>query len=943
MSSINFDNAWLLLLAIPLVALFVVPYAIAVRRDNLNGHNIASGIIHIIMALIIAFAAAGTSIVTTVTETNVYVVADISYSAEKNLSAIDGYISDLGKSLPKNSKMGVVTFGKNYQLLTPLGGRTQSVKNSLVDKSATDIISALRYTGELFREDVIKRIVLITDGRQTSESDANALKRQVDALAERNIHVDAIFLDDNIKDDVREVQISAAEVTPTTFLNSNASARLTINVNCPATKTVKDDEGNDVAVPFEVNAFIDVTRQRTDGEGAEEVKLPSQLESFTRGSNYYDLPLFTQEAGVYDYKIEIRAENDGEDENKLNNVISFTQEVAGKQSVLVIYDDIEDAAAVQEAYGANADVRSLWYNSKDIDTSLEWINGFDGIVLATANATQIGGNGERFMSNLDTAVKMFGKSLVTLGDTNIQNNSKGEQKALTALSDMLPVVYGKSEGQEKLFTLIIDTSRSMEQGGRLERAKKAAIEVVGLLKDEDTVSVVQFNGNPDDVEPKLIKLSDGRQEIIDAINALEVRQGTNIPAALQFAIPTATGGNYAVRQLMIFSDGMNFTTETSSQSVRDTVLTLRGRGVMTSALDVGRTGVSVDADNTAKELLNSIAENGDGEYMDISTDKNLKDVLEKQLPADVNDNEGIMSKIIVKRRDEAVLDGFDAGSLTSLENNSLVNRFIYSRAKGAATVVLAANYRNLKYNSTAEVPLYSFWDYGNGKVASFASGLSLGYANNEWLDMDKPVRDLLLQGIAASNVPDERIREPYTVDIEVNNGYAEITLLPNEKNIYDAVTSIEITFDNGVKTKTTGPVALVPAGSALTHTFVTGDEGKYTVKITYQERADKDGQPKVPEYTVERTVHVAYSSEYDSFALYDEGTLHKMIGANGNVYRGSFTIVNDEREVGLYNVSLSVPLLIVCVVLFAVDIAVRKLKWEDLKSLFKRQKKVKKQ
>ena len=68
-----------------------------------------------------------------------------------------------------------------------------------------------------------------------------------------------------------------------------------------------------------------------------------------------------------------------------------------------------------------------------------------------------------------------------------------------------------------------------------------------------------------------------------------------------------------------------------------------------------------------------------------------------------------------------------------------------------------------------------------------------------------------------------------------------------------------------------------------------------------------------------------------------------MIGANGNVYRSSFKIVNDESEVGLYNVSLNLPLLIVCVVLFAVDIAVRKLKWEDIKSLFKRQKKVKKQ
>ena len=923
MSSINFDNVWLLLLAIPLVALFVIPYAIAIRKDNLNGHNVASGIIHIIMALIIAFVAAGASVVTTVTETSVYVVADVSYSAEKNLGTIDGYISDLSRSLPRNSKLGVVTFGKNYQLLTPLGERPQSVRNSLVDTSATDIISALRYTGELFREDVIKRIVLITDGKQTSESDPNALKRQVDALAERNIHVDAIYLDDNMKDDTREVQISAAEVTPSTFLNGSSSARLTVNVNCPASMA---GEGG-VSVPYEVNTFIDVTRHRTDVEDAEPVEIPTKMESFTRGSNYYDVPLFTEEAGVYDYEVKIRAEKPEEDGNTLNNVISFTQQVAGKQSVLIIYDDETEAdeAVIREAYGTAADITSYYYGSSAIQTSLEWINQFDEIVLATAHMTEVSSDYELFLKNLDTAVSMFGKSLVTFGDTNIQNNTHGELKAL---SDMLPVVYGKSAGQEKLYTLIIDTSRSMEQHGRLDRAKRAAIEVVNMLEDNDTVSVVQFNGNPDDVEPKLVKLSEGRADVIESINALEVRQGTNIPAALQFAVPTATGGNYAERRMMIFTDGMNFTTETSSQSVRDTVLTLRSRGVVTSALDVGREGAEAGADAAAENLLRTIAQNGSGAYMNISTEQNLQEVLETELPADVNDNEGKMSGIIVKRSTEDVLDGINAADLESL-GRAFVDKFIYSRAKGAATTVLAVNFR--ASNSTTEVPLYSYWDYGNGKVASLTTGLS-----REWIDMDADLFNPLMQGIARANVPDRMTREPFTVDIEMNDGYAEVTLTP-ERMRFDAVTSIQIVFDNGVRTTTSAPVPLANAASAFTHTFITGDEGKYTVKLSYKERET------AREYTVERTVHIAYPSEYDSFALYDEGTLHKMIGANGNVYRGSFEIVNDESEVGLYNVSLNMPLLITCVVLFAVDIAVRKLKWEDIKSLFKRRKKVNKQ
>ncbi|MDE6373706.1 MAG: VWA domain-containing protein, partial [Clostridia bacterium] len=236
MSSISFDNAWLLLLAVPLVVLFTVPFFIAVRKDNANGHNIASGIIHIIMAVIIAFVAAGTSIITTVTQTDVYVLADVSYSTSRNLDAVDGYIADLGKSLPNNSRMGVICFGKDYQLLTRLGERVKSVKQADVDDSSTDIIGALDYAGSLFRDDVIKRIVLITDGKQTNESDSNAFKRQVDALADRKIHVDAIYIDANLKDGAREVQLSDVQFTNTTCLNRDGeSVQVTIDCSCPET------------------------------------------------------------------------------------------------------------------------------------------------------------------------------------------------------------------------------------------------------------------------------------------------------------------------------------------------------------------------------------------------------------------------------------------------------------------------------------------------------------------------------------------------------------------------------------------------------------------------------------------------------------------------------------------------------------------------------------
>ena len=92
MSSINFDNIWLLLIAVPLVIAFVIAFCIAVNKDNRNWHNVTSSVLHVLIAVLVAFSAAGTSVETVVTETHVYVLADVSYSAPRNLDKIDEYI-----------------------------------------------------------------------------------------------------------------------------------------------------------------------------------------------------------------------------------------------------------------------------------------------------------------------------------------------------------------------------------------------------------------------------------------------------------------------------------------------------------------------------------------------------------------------------------------------------------------------------------------------------------------------------------------------------------------------------------------------------------------------------------------------------------------------------------------------------------------------------------
>ena len=196
----------------------LVPFFITVKRDNANLHNITSVSLHIIICICITLAISGMSFESVITGTNVYVLADISYSAEHNIEDVQESVEKVAEKLPKNSKMGVICFGRNYQLISDMGDKVPDITSAdKVDKSATDIGSALRYAGNLFDEGVIKRIIVITDGVETVSS--NSIVKVVSSLNEAGVYVDAVFIDDNISDDTKELQIDSVEATSSTYIN----------------------------------------------------------------------------------------------------------------------------------------------------------------------------------------------------------------------------------------------------------------------------------------------------------------------------------------------------------------------------------------------------------------------------------------------------------------------------------------------------------------------------------------------------------------------------------------------------------------------------------------------------------------------------------------------------------------------------------------------------
>ena len=285
MRNISFDNPYWLLIAIPLVAALLIPYFISVSKDNRSKGWISSLVIHIVVIISFALAAAGLTHTTVMTRTKVYVVADVSYSSNRNLDKIDEYIQQIEDNLPSNSMMGIVCFGKDSQILTSSGTEIKSVKEATVDDSGTDIASALDFTSTLFSVGEIKRIVLITDGFSTTSD--GSVAAAVERLSAKGIKLDAVYLDNNLQDGELEIQFSDIEYTGATYLGHESKINMLVE---SSSKT---------------NAIIDLLVKNE--ENGEYEKIDTTVVDIDVGMNLASFTLPTDVSGVFDYRVELNA------------------------------------------------------------------------------------------------------------------------------------------------------------------------------------------------------------------------------------------------------------------------------------------------------------------------------------------------------------------------------------------------------------------------------------------------------------------------------------------------------------------------------------------------------------------------------------------------------------------------------------------------------------
>lgn len=865
MNNIKINNPWLLVIIVPLIAAIIVGFFMLPKQKRKRPKNIISLSLHIVMAVLLGLAFADIQFLNSSTDTELYIVCDVSDSESNNVEKIDSVVSDIKDQVNGTAKIGVICFGKDQYTLVRPGSGIKSVsemfddnKHSDFDRSCSDIAAALDYTYKAFSENSIKRVVLVSDGLETDQSALD----EVDTLISNNVAIDACGITSTFSN---EAGITSIEYTQYCFLGRDEKVKVMVQTTKEQKITLKLTSGGKV---------IDTLKNETA----------------SKGLNTYSLTCDSSKTGAYDYEVTLEATTDTYADN---NKKSFTQEYTDKFNVLFV--------ANTETELTNFKALNLYSNSENtkIDSYINKANvpyrmsdllKYDEIVYSGINISSLN-HAETLANNLSSYVKVYGKSFLTFGATY---SGTGEDY-ISTYNDMLPVQYESDD--TRALALIIDVSSSMSTSDRIGKAKQGAIKCLELLDDDDFVTVVTFGSTTTIVQS--LTSAKNKTAITNAINRITASGSTTMAPGLTEAYKQLQGANVDYKQAITLSDG-----QPSDSGKLERVVKIM------AANDIVCTFINI-SNQSGETLLKKLAEAGNGSYYFVRSAANLVDTLLTSVSEELyNTKVEETTAINIKDEDDPAISGISY--LVDIEG------YNYCRLKAAATTVLTVQYQEKdkdgEVTGIATVPLYAHWTYGKGNVGSFTSNLDDWTSKFRSSSNGKTFLQQAAKDILPASATDEALDLQYT-----NNGYTTtVTISPNDGDKSGKMLVKVTSPSNDTK-----DYELYFDGSGFTGTINTTEEGKYSVQATYQQK-NSDGNYETSA-TATLPLYFDYSKEYD-LASEDNDLLYNITKRSQGNY-GTNTVEIDVSSASIAfmsYISTMFIFLIIAIVLFLVDVFVRK-------------------
>lgn len=898
---IHFTNPWLLLLLIPAFGLVLLPYFRLSKRYRRTRNRICSVILHITVSVFAVMVLSGLYFTYDKPnpENELIILVDESYSNSADAESKGEFIKDVIRESGTGFKVGVVSFGYDQVYAVPLTDKTDGIYEQYLkaDKprtDATDVASALEFARGKFTSPSSGKILLISDGLET---DGNAITA-VKALVSDGIKVDTACF--GSVDTGNEAMIFGAE-TPDYHISVGDLFQVGLNVKSSYAGTASVTMHDSVLDP-QSGGFTPLGEAKVSAnlkEGEQTVNI----------QHTFDLP------GMHRLFFSLESSGDTLDEN--NGYYTFIDlEVFDR--ILIVQRSGGEAdllrQALKERY-ETVDVVDI-NDAENMPTTLDGLRAYDQIIMLNIGNPDMP---EGFDKVLYSYVNDIGGGLFTVGGNRI-NEKTGETEANTynrtymrntLYQELLPVEaikYTPPLGA----VVVIDRSGSMNRvDGKtgktlLELAKEGAASCLNAMTERDYYGVITLESTYGET----LQLTPVTEEykIIAAIDSIKEAEGTTMyePSIRHAGRALAAADKVQKKHMIIVTDGAP---SDEADKYKQAIEENAANGITCSMVIVGE-------DASADSALKSIIENsGHGHYYAV---RNLTE-LSKTMREDLNvkeikdmtfGDEGITPKI---GSHTSVMSG--ALKLIG-EGEKMPDMYGYYGTKlkddEGITTPLMIDF----------VPLFAQWKFGNGSVGSFMSDLSGDWSKDF---LASSVGKEFLYGAINSLLPIRNIRAN---DIEVwateDNFHTQISVSTalNKKETLEITMTAPSDDDGNVAEQ---KVAYTADDNYSRTVFENLQPGLHKIAVR---KLDAEGNV-ISENSVYRSF--SYSEEYDVFLSAEDGAANmKAIARSGygKTVTEAAEVFESAERFKHYTVDPRVILLILALILFLSDIAVRKFKFK---------------
>lgn len=913
---IHFSYPWLLLLLIPALLFTILPYFRLNKRYRRTRNRITSMVLRAVVFVLSIATLSGFVINYQVPneQNEIILLVDKSESEEQSQETRDEFVKavlDDGKYDDFN--IGIVTFGYDQRYVLPLTDDLDDAYNTylgadLPDISATNVAAALTYAKSLFTNPEMGKIVLVTDGKETDE-EANQVIRSVSA---QGISVDVAFVPSFYEGN--DVQIIGATLP---------DYHVAVGDQCEISVTLQSSGKQDFYVGLFDNEEID------SYEGIKLVSMEPGTQTVAFNHSFAS-------EGLHEIRFRISSiEDDAVEYNneyctyhylEVFNKILIVERAAGESDALVsmLNSDPEMQYEI-DVVGTLED---------EMPKTVDELRNYDQVILNNiANADMPLG----FDEILSLYVEEYGGGLFTVGG----NDETGEANAYnrsdmygTLYQDMLPVQainYTPPVG----VMVIIDRSGSMDGSDDrghsfLEGAKAGAIACLDALYERDYIGIMTLDSDHNVV----LDLTSRTQEtkIREAVNSIETADGNTIFAGAINRAGQALRGlkNVAKRHMIIVTDGMTSQPETYEPLIENFY---NSDGITLSII-----GVNMTLNSEAATMMQNAVDLGHGRLHIAKSTKDLVTMMREDLNApeikDVNEEE---FKPIIYNATSPLVQNLEVGE--GEERNRLtveLGGFYGVKKKEGTDLILVGDY---------EVPIYAQWKYGKGTVGSFMCDLQ----NSSWSSafMSDINGQKFIRNAVNNLMPVENIRpSSLSVVLKEDNYTNTMSILADLQNGEKVVGEISRETDSGTVTVSFDEVTKLNSSEELPAFYVTtalSAENNYSrcgfvvkesgvYKITLK-KVDEDGKV-LDEQIIYKAF--AYSEEYDSFDEASEDDIRSAMATLADKGNGSLIEdLEDPRSIFEEFVTAldrtydpRTLFMILAIVLFLTDIAVRKFKFK---------------